>query len=441
VSAHLLGLGFKAVMGCRTRKLVLMKLIDHCHDDGTKIFPSLDTVALAAESSRRTVQRKIDEFVSVGLLTLVRKGGNGPGSTNEYALDVDMLNALSRHGWAAVIDGRRAEEATQDVVAKGDMVTPLADDAKGDISDAKGDKSANKGDTRCHPTPQYNPHNPHNPQERERAREATDGAGNDQHLEPDDGASGTVDDPAKFEKRVKALGKGAGSAQGEWHGWLGGSIRWAVTQFGRLTDAERAEAERCRDAYLGECARQGVKPVPLGVYFRDRKWTDLSDSAVERARRTATNSARSARLPDGHAPPFGPVWSAFWLGQVMAGPERKGVDLPETPLPVHFRAAWPSLMAIGYAAQRRKGQVFAPRWHAMAEAMEAVPAGSDLARAWQALFAERRWPWFPRADGMEVVYLPKTPPGGDLDAALVAFAEALETATRTDGATGDDREA
>ena len=59
MSAFLLGTGFRADMGTCIRKLVLLKLIDACEDDGSRIFPAIATVARAAQCSDRQVQREI----------------------------------------------------------------------------------------------------------------------------------------------------------------------------------------------------------------------------------------------------------------------------------------------------------------------------------------------------------------------------------------------
>lgn len=96
MSAFLLGIGFRADMGTCVRKLVLLKLIDACEDDGSRIFPAMSTVARAAQCSTRQVQRELKAFLDVGLIRLVREGGKGPRSTNEYALDIDLLQRLGR---------------------------------------------------------------------------------------------------------------------------------------------------------------------------------------------------------------------------------------------------------------------------------------------------------------------------------------------------------
>lgn len=96
MSAALLGAAMKAKLGSRTRKLVLIKLVDCCHEDGTHIYPSLATVAEDAECSIATARRTLKEFVAVGLLRKVREGGGGRRSTNHYEMDVELLFRLRR---------------------------------------------------------------------------------------------------------------------------------------------------------------------------------------------------------------------------------------------------------------------------------------------------------------------------------------------------------
>lgn len=96
MSAALLGAAMKAKLGSRTRKLVLIKLVDCCHEDGTNIYPALATVAEDAECSIATARRTLKEFVAVGLLRKVRDGGGGRKSTNHYEMDVELLLRLRR---------------------------------------------------------------------------------------------------------------------------------------------------------------------------------------------------------------------------------------------------------------------------------------------------------------------------------------------------------
>lgn len=96
MSAALLGLALKAKLHSQTRKMVLIKLVDCCHEDGTRIYPSLATIAEDAECSVPTARRVMQSFVRVGLLRMVKEGGSGAKSTNHYEMDIDLLARLRR---------------------------------------------------------------------------------------------------------------------------------------------------------------------------------------------------------------------------------------------------------------------------------------------------------------------------------------------------------
>lgn len=96
MSSLLLGHALKARLHSRTRKLVLIKLVDHSREDGTRIYPGLQSIADDAECSISTARRTLREFCQVGLLRRVREGGSGPGSTAHYEMDVELLVRLKR---------------------------------------------------------------------------------------------------------------------------------------------------------------------------------------------------------------------------------------------------------------------------------------------------------------------------------------------------------
>ncbi|ASY57941.1 hypothetical protein SS05631_c30180 [Sinorhizobium sp. CCBAU 05631] len=84
-----------------------------------------------------------------------------------------------------------------------------------------------------------------------------------------------------------------------------------------MTPEERLLAEEWRDAYLAACKAQKVKPVPLGVYLRDRKFLDAQARAGEES------TVETIKVS-----PFGPVWAAQRMLALLAGPE--AIDSPTT---------------------------------------------------------------------------------------------------------------
>ncbi|MCA0401305.1 MAG: helix-turn-helix domain-containing protein [Proteobacteria bacterium] len=106
MSARLLGLAFGARVPSHAAKIVLLKLVDCCDDEGRNIYPSVATLATAAECAERTVQRVLRLFCAIGLLRLVREGGAGKGSTRCYEMDIRLLFELSRPGLFAELEAR-----------------------------------------------------------------------------------------------------------------------------------------------------------------------------------------------------------------------------------------------------------------------------------------------------------------------------------------------
>lgn len=382
MSAFLLGVGFRADMGTCARKLVLLKLIDACDDDGTRIFPAIATIARAAQCSTRQVQRELQAFRDVGLIRLVKEGGKGPRSTNEYAMDLDLLGRLGKEGWDTV---------TAD---KGDTVSPLDEADKGDIGDTlRVTPETDKGDIACHPTP---PEPSIDPSEEREARER-------------EGPETQTDDPKKFEQRVKKLAE-----RTHWPAWAKSSTDWTVAQFAKLTDAERAEAERYAAAYVAHC---GKGALSIGTYFVERKWRDLGEAVL--------NPPAPAWID---APAFGPVWGAVRMRELVLEAPRPSPQ-PTSAFIAQLVArddeagqaermrrqasnGWPKVTAWHEQAASRRGMSVATGDAGLAVLMEPVPVGSAVYEAWRVEHERRGWPWLPDPGGQRVVYFPVGGPDG-----------------------------
>lgn len=420
MSARLLGLGFGCDMGTPHRKLVLLKLIDACEDDGSRIFPAVATIARAAQCSARQVQRELSTFVRVGLLSIVREGGKGPRSTREYQMDVGMLRRIEEAGWETVTAAN-----------KGDRESPLDSD-KGDSDDTiRVTGTTDKGDKLSHPTPQEPSIDPS--EERE-ARGRADDFGSEEG--GSDAAAGRGETPgtADFEKRVMRFCNGRGFTAGAWPDWDTSAPGWIGRQFTKLSESDRQAAERWRDAYLRDIALRRKSPVTVGVFLRDRLWEGLDPEMLLRADRAATQGARPAEpaKPDGWAPALGPVWAAALHAALLDGPER-----PELApagglwLAGHLRRAWPAVAMLLDLVSQGRGLVFGPRWHALRDAMEFVPTGTAVFEAWVDEYRRRGWPEVKLRAGIDGAYFPKGGPAG-----LDAFGAAVQEAGN-----GDDRDA
>ncbi|MCO5071124.1 MAG: helix-turn-helix domain-containing protein [Rhizobiaceae bacterium] len=389
MSAFLLGIGFRADMGTCVRKLVLLKLIDACEDDGSRIFPAIATVARAAQCSTRQVQRELKAFLEAGLIRLVREGGKGRRSTNEYALDLDLLQRLGKEGWSAVCGGSAAKGDTD----KGDTVSPLEDEVKGDTDDTdRVTPETPKGDKLSHPTPPDSSIDP----SRERARERADGNGEDR-------------------KKIKADGW---ALLKNWPQFDGMPKDPALAIWMGLPADERATARRRFLPWLELLRKQGKSRVPApSTYLREKLWQAVADPA----------DAPPAPLV---AAPFGKVWTARWIGLCLAGPGplpeprgfvaqliAQGGELGEREKLAHrMRYGFPAVNRMAEAVtSRRAGCTIGPdeAWlEAASAAFERVHARSDIAAAWEAEFARRGWPWLPDPGGHEWFYFPAGGPDG-----------------------------
>ena len=148
MSAYLLGTAFKASLGSVYRKMVLVRLVDSGHDDGTNIFPGVDSIAAHCECSKRKVQSVLREFESVGLIRVCKYRYGGRGKATEYALDVDMLRSF-------IPDQRGGKNDRFEELLKGAPCAPI-ENPKGCTPEPKGCTPRHKRVHGVHPTP-YDP--------------------------------------------------------------------------------------------------------------------------------------------------------------------------------------------------------------------------------------------------------------------------------------------
>lgn len=89
---------------------------NYARDDGTRIFPSVATLAACTDQCERTVQTQLQKLRSIGWLQLVQLeagGGRGgaPGRPREYRIDPDWLAAA----WARLQRDAEARGAGQPI--------------------------------------------------------------------------------------------------------------------------------------------------------------------------------------------------------------------------------------------------------------------------------------------------------------------------------------
>lgn len=388
MSAYLLGLGFRADMGTCIRKLVLLKLIDACEDDGSRIFPAIATIARAAQCSSRQAQREIRAMLDAGLLHLVREGGKGPRSTNEYRLDLDMLGRIARDGW---------EEACG---RKGDTQSPLDDGEKGDSGDAvRVTGEADKGDNGSRTTPPDPSPDPSIERERADAGE---------------------EDRKKIERMFDRAWR-------DWPAVSAGSRPEAFREWLSLSADERQEACDCIQRWLAAWKEAGRKHVPaLSRYLRERRWEGLPERR-EDPEETATI--------DGKA--WGPHWSALchrefltatpqpappptseFLRRLLAQDDDAG---RAERLRRQAEYGWPRVRQWFDSAQRARSVAVAAQDAWLSEWMEFVPRETQVFADWRAEYERRGWLWIHDPGMQRGGYFPRGGPAG-----LEAFEAAIQ---------------
>lgn len=281
MSARLLSLAFDAEAPSASAKLVLIKLVDCCDDEGKKIFPAVATLARAAQCDPRTVQRHIAMFCTVGLLRKVRDGGAGRGSTTHYEMNLDVLRRIGAKGWAAVagtvIAGANdddepggeactgpeshAETAEPEAAetAKGDTMSPYPEPLRVTPATVKGDTGVTQPLNRI---PQES--------ERERVSAGRAGAPSTAGGEPAANAGLPRDgEPAPDGQPIPQLAEFVK----RWPTSVADSQVKVASAWAELGLAERREAIAEIDRFLAELKRQKRSHVPGGfTYLTERKW-------------------------------------------------------------------------------------------------------------------------------------------------------------------------
>lgn len=411
MSALLFGIGFKAKMGTPVRKLLLLKMIDACEDDGSRIFPANETMAMAAECSVRQVQRETRAFLDVGLLRLVREGGKGPRSTNEYALNLGMLRRLVRESWDAVwaeACGAITRDGIRDGRPRDDMVSPLREDEKDDTGDIKRVTLATeKGDKLGHTTPPDPSFDPSSLSARERA----------------------VREGDLVEDHLKKIDAEGWSLLRDWPGFAGMPKEPALKIWQQLSPDDRAEAKRKFPAWLQLLRRQMKSYVPApSTYFTQQLWTAVTEE-----------DEKPIVL---EAAPFGKLWMAARFKALLGGPifvgrltafERTMVEQgkaieAELMRDHQARSGWPSINEMTDRAEYGQSWTVPASLKPIAELMVPLWSSSDceLIAEWELEHKLRGWPWLPKFKADKPLFFPQGRPGE----ALAALATAIERATQ-----------
>jgi hypothetical protein len=395
MSAALLGLAFAAKVGTPVAKLILLKLVDCCDDEGRKIFPSLGTLADAAGCSPRHARRVLRDFQVVGLLRRVRDGGFGKGSTAHYEMDIDLLTRLRKpEAWPALsVSMDVAEDDGGSISDAPEADQSHDEDAYLDTGDAKESrilrrtpcppKSADRrslataqADSRSPPTPQENPLN-----QRERGAGANAQAGASPGRPGHDDSEGHAETEGLAESPIPTF-------ETFRKAWPSGAVDNQSLMLGawsELTSPQKCAAIAGIPDFLDELKRHGRSHRPSGVtYLRQRSWL-----LIER------------RRANGDAPQFvtAKPWSRLWWARLhlaIAGKLRRESGVLVKP------SLLIQLAGNGTGDMMRKHEEVEAR----PELLRAFPASSDEARAFVTavarrgvhfpLFGPEQWIWLPQ---------------------------------------------
>ncbi|GAB5505801.1 MAG: hypothetical protein Rhirs2KO_09640 [Rhizobiaceae bacterium] len=444
-------------LGSPAAKSILMCLADYADPNGLiNGWASQAQLAEDAEVSERSVRDWMQKLEDMGLMER-RRQSRANGARAADVIQLFLSKAVAGEAGESPVD---AGDAAESLPANSAGRTYRQPDAA--LPEAESSPTGTEFRAHKEEPPLSNQY----PPEREGAR-AQEG----QEAQPEAPAP---DDPRQLERRVKRIAE-----RSRWPGWAGSSTNWTVRQFTDLSAVERDLADDRAAPYLAWCRDQKVQPVSLGVFFRDRKFTEVPMRMLEAV------SAAEADKP-ATAPVFGPAWGAAVYLHLLAGPtaERRIGESPQEVAQGVFdrmrqmvsrEAAVRSAARLGCEVGDDDQLIFPDdfarrdqlRWQAekgfpavnhlfsraashrlgiagdqaaallrFAPLMEAVPVGSECFAQWQAEHETRGWPWFPDPGAQPVIFLPK----GGPDAGLKALEEALraERGVSEEGNNGDD---
>ncbi|MFD1839123.1 helix-turn-helix domain-containing protein [Paracidovorax cattleyae] len=108
--------------------LLALALADHASDDGTKVFPSVETLADKTRQSVRSVQYQLRRMEEAGWLILVSAGNGGRSMTREYRISIDWIKGaeIAPIQKGAIRDEKGATDDTKGCNPEQETVQPVA---------------------------------------------------------------------------------------------------------------------------------------------------------------------------------------------------------------------------------------------------------------------------------------------------------------------------
>lgn len=166
MSIHLMSLVWRVRFPSQTQKLLMMRIADFAHEDGTGIYPAIDTMASEIGASRRQTQYALKALESCDLIRRVRAGGKGSKCTNAWQINNELLVQLALQ--EVTLNG--AHDCLEVVENEGAIIAPR-DLLRVQLTASRVQSATDKGATSCTQTTKNHHLEPSDA--RERARDSS----------------------------------------------------------------------------------------------------------------------------------------------------------------------------------------------------------------------------------------------------------------------------
>jgi hypothetical protein len=152
-----MSLVWKVKFPSQTQKLLMLRMADFAHEDGTGIYPAIETVATEIGVSRRQVQYAVKALEECSLVKRVEGGGKGNRKTNVWQIENDLLVelALQEKALKGVHDRLEVVENTSANIAPRDLL-------RVQLIASRVQPTSQKGEAHCTQTLKNHPLDPSN---------------------------------------------------------------------------------------------------------------------------------------------------------------------------------------------------------------------------------------------------------------------------------------
>jgi hypothetical protein len=128
MSIKVMTMVFDRYPGSAGEMLLALALADHASDDGTRVYPSVEALALKTRQSVRSVQYQLSRMLKSGWLVLVNSGNGGRGQHREYRISPEWLKGadIAPIENGAIDDTKGANDDVKGCNPQPERVQPVA---------------------------------------------------------------------------------------------------------------------------------------------------------------------------------------------------------------------------------------------------------------------------------------------------------------------------